>query len=183
MKPCSMRIQLVAAAVVLGLFLVAGSSSAQETLSMSVASDILFPVSNFSENYNTGFGGNIQFRYAVEPSFQIGLTTGFFSWAAKDGRLVTDLKGVPIRGLAKYDFATPMYLIAEAGVFVGWTTGGLGGSTTDFNYAIGFGVESRLSKDGDIRFDSSLRYEGVARDVIPMNNIVLRVGVTFTLMQ
>jgi len=150
---------------------------------MSVASDILVPVSNFSDVYNTGFGGNIQGRFQIEPALQIGLTAGFFSWAVKDRRLVSDLKGIPLRGLAKVNFARPMYLFAEGGVFIGWTTGEFSVSRTDFNYAFGFGVESRLSKDGDIRFDAALRYEGVARDAIPINNIVLRVGVTFTLIQ
>jgi uncharacterized membrane protein len=171
-------VALVAVMVVSG-----PTARAQESLSMSVASDILFPVSNFADVYNNGFGGNIQWRYSLGSAFQIGLTTGFFSWAVKEDQPVTDLKGVPARALAKLNFAAPMYLLAEGGAFVWWTTGEPQKTSTDFNYAIGFGVEPRLSKDGDIRFDASLRYEGVARDASPITNVVLRVGVTFTLVQ
>ena len=111
------------------------------------------------------------------------MTTGFFSWSVKEGRNLADLKGVPARVLAKLNFASPMYLIAEGGAFIGWYKGESNAATKEFNFAIGFGVEPHLSKDGDIRFDTSLRYEAVARDAVPINNVVLRVGVTFTLIQ
>ena len=180
MEPSFAHFRLMLAALLVGSVFAAPNAAAQNALSMSVASDILFPASSFSEAYNTGFGGNIQLRYSTSPVFQIGLTTGFFSWAVKDGQGATDLKGIPIRGLAIYEFANPVYLMLEGGVFLGWNSGGSGESSTDFGYAVGFGVQPALSKDGDIRLDASLRYEGVARDTSPVNNVVLRIGVTFT---
>ena len=66
------RFIAVALLAFLALGLPSGASS-QDYMGVSVAADVLFPFGTFGDVYNTGFGGDAQFLYAIDR----GMMTGY----------------------------------------------------------------------------------------------------------
>ena len=196
------------AIVVFALVFSVGQSNAESKISLSVGGDVLIPMGTFGDAVSTGFGGSVRGEYTINPMFSAGLTLGYFTWSGKDftegGVTVTGVgfKGVPVRVFGKYYFMPVdqkmrVYGIAELGIFFGSTgektidnplygiipgepqtiTSG-GGSSSDFNYAPGVGVEFPLGS-GKTKLDISLRYDGIATSNGSSGSLGGRVGVNF----
>jgi hypothetical protein len=189
--------------LVVMLALIAMPVSAQKTkLDFTVGGDILYPVGgDFSDAFGLGYGGTVQWQYNLAPQAALGVTAGYFRWGGKDiaslgGVTGPDFSGIPLRALGKYYFSPPgrerIYALAELGVFIG-STGDVtytppvpgatpimfeGGSSTDFNYVIGLGVDFPVSDDGGTKLDLNLRWDAIASDA-SANNIALRIAITF----
>jgi hypothetical protein len=173
-------------ALVVLLLGVSSQGLSQDRMGISVAGEVFLPAGAFGDAYNTGFGGDAQFLYLVDEDLYSGVMTGYYTWSGKTD-VVSNLSGIPLRGLLKYRFSELFYIIAEAGVFFSWTSditfrGFAGPSTipgksgTDFSYAGGFGFQVSLSESGSISLDGALRYEGAAMDGVASNNVGIRLG-------
>jgi hypothetical protein len=200
--------KLMVVIAVLALLFSAGQSNAESKMSLSVGGDVLIPMGTFGDVVSTGFGGSVQFQYNVTPLFSAGLTTGYYTWSGKDfteeGVTITgpNFSGLPVRVFGKYYFMPEsqkmrVYGIAELGLFFG-STGDVtidnplyglvpgepqtitspGGSTSDFNYAPGIGVEFPLG-GGNTKLDVAVRYDGIATSGETSGSFGARVGVTF----
>jgi hypothetical protein len=194
------------AVVVLAAF-VSTNTFAQGKIVLGVGGDVLLPMGTFGDAYKLGFGGSVRGQYNITPMAAVGLTVGYFTWSGKDitvlGTTFTGPKfsGLPIRVFGKYYFmpesqAARFYGIAELGMFFGKvgdqsianplagfpgqpaTITVSGGSSTDFNYAPGVGVEFG---SGNTKIDISARYDGIATSGSSSGSIGFRAGVNFPL--
>lgn len=197
---------VVVAFALLGLL--NADSSAAGKITLSVGGDVLLPMGTFGDAQSTGFGGSVRGQYNVTPMAAVGITVGFFTWSGKDQTVPiigtikgANFRGLPVRAFGKYYFmpegqSTRFYGIAELGMFFG-STGDTeipnplagfpgqpakitvsGGSSTDFNYAPGVGVEFGA---GNTKIDVSVRYDGIATSGSSSGSIGGRVGVNFGL--
>jgi hypothetical protein len=183
---------------VLVLAMMVGGANAASKLSLSVGPDVLIPMGTFGDGYSIGFGGSVRGQYDVSPMASVGVTIGYFTWSGKDvnGFTLPNFKGLPFRVFGKYYFmptgGTRVYGIAELGLFFGsvgdvtQTVPGFGtitvsgGSSTDFNYAPGVGVELPLGS-GSTKLDVSIRYDGIATSGSSSGSLGARVGINFPL--
>jgi hypothetical protein len=181
------------------MVLLVSTSNAAGKMGLSVGGDVLIPMGTFGDIVSTGFGGSVRGELAVNPNFAVGITTGYFVWSGKDntsGSVTVsgaDFKGVPLRAYGKFYAApegqTRMYGIFELGLFFSSTTASgtvagqsysVSGSSTDFNYAPGVGVEMPLGQ-GTTALDLSVRYDGIATSGSSSGSIGIRAAVNFGL--
>ena len=164
---------------------------------IGAGADILLPMGNFGDAFSTGFGGTALFQYDIRPEIGVGVETGYIVYTGKDynvgGQNIEgpNYSGLPLRAFGKYYFMTNpaalrVYAKAGLGVFFGstgeqtqtifgqtYTTPSV--SSTDFNFAVGGGVEYPLTANGRTQLDASARYESTDGN----GAIGLRLGVNF----
>lgn len=178
------------------ILLVAGiafTSNAQ-TKNMAVGADFVvsIPLGDLSTNAKVGFGGLGSFEYAFMPQL-VGIgQIGYITWGTDVANASYHV--VPIVVGAKY-FFTPgvgFYGISQLGlailsasveipaitVYPGYTIGGgsVGGSSTEFSFAIGAGYELPVSPNVDLDF--SALFNLITSNA---NNIQIRAGAKYAL--
>jgi hypothetical protein len=199
---------LLLAIVVVALVCGLGNTASAGNMMLSVGADVLLPMGTFGDAFSTGFGGSVRGQYDVNAMFSAGLTIGYYTWSGKDitiGGTTSSgptFSGLPIRVFGKYYFmpagAARVYGIAELGLFFGSVgdqtipnpAAGFpgqpanitvsGGSSSDFNYAPGVGLELPLGS-GNTKLDVSVRYDGVATSGSSSGSLGARVGINFGL--
>jgi hypothetical protein len=176
--------------VVLLVVFAVGTSSAQGKMSLSVGPDVLVPMGTFGDAFSIGFGGSVRGQYDFTPELSGGVTTGYYTWTAKDAPAGVDkptFHGVPLRAYGKYYFmpgkGPRVYGMFELGFFFGTVSvtsiyGSATASETDFNYAPGIGVEIPA---GNMKMDLSARYDGISTPGNTSGSLALRVGLNFAL--
>jgi hypothetical protein len=196
---------LLLAVVLLALVVGFGNSSSAGPISLSVGGDVLMPMGTFGDAYSMGFGGSVRGQYKINPMFSAGLTVGYYTWSGKDvnGFKAPTLSGIPIRAYGLYYFMPEsekmrVYGMFELGMFMA-STGDItypnpaaavpgqpanitvaGGSSSDFNYAPGVGIEFPLGS-GSSKLDVSVRYDAVSATGGTNGSFAARVGVNFGL--
>ena len=200
--------KLLVAVVVLALIAVVSTTSmATGKMNLGVGADLLLPMGTFGDAVSMGFGGSVRGQYDFTPMASGGVTIGYYTWSGKDmtqgGVTVKGAKfsGLPIRVFGKYYFMPEgeklrVYGIAELGMFFGSsgdvtvanpaagfpgqpaTFTSAGGSSTNFNYAPGIGLELPLGS-GTTKLDASVRYDGIATTGGSSGSLGVRVGVLF----
>lgn len=161
---------------------------------LGVDMDIAFPLGNFSDVANAGFGINGNFEYRVNPSWNLLLNIGYIHWGGKSNVTGIDYSysAVPFQGGAKYYFETasadaPRFYLGgligfhdmslripefyDNGFFFNSTR-----SETEFSLAPLGGLEYGLSNN--VSLDVSARYQYVAND---FSYFGLRAGLDFRL--
>jgi outer membrane protein W len=192
-----MKKLLVMASVFTLILLVAGGANAQNKMALNIGADVLFPLGDFGNASNIGFGGTAQFEYYVNPMLAVTGKFGYITWSAKTGDVPAGVtasgsfKGLPLLFGAKYYFMPEgkarVYGQFELGLFFASASGTVeyagykqdySASETDFSIAPAIGVEIPAGHKGAI--DISARYFGIFKDG-SANNIGARVGYKFML--
>jgi opacity protein-like surface antigen len=70
------------------------SISVNAQLGVSLKGGGYIPVGEFTNNYNSGFGGEVTFSYRSNPRFEIGITTGYSHYGADEDVLKAKLLDV-----------------------------------------------------------------------------------------
>jgi hypothetical protein len=177
------------------VLLIAGISftSNAQTKNMAVGADFVvsIPIGDLSTNAKVGFGGLGSFEYKFMPQL-VGIgQIGYITWGTDVANASYHV--VPIVVGAKY-FFTPgvgFYGISQLGLailnasveipavtYFGYTIGGgsVGGSSTEFSFAVGAGYELPVSPNVDLDFSALFNLiTGSA------NNIQIRAGGKYAL--
>ena len=164
-----------------------------DQVALGIDPDVAFPLGNFSDVANAGFGINGNFQYRINPRWDLLLNLGYLHWGGKSNIVGFDYSysAVPFQGGAKYYFRTasldsPRFYVGgligfhdmslriprfdDAGRFLFSTSS----SETEFSLAPLGGFEYGIARD--VNLDVSARYQYVAND---FSYFGLRAGLNF----
>lgn len=175
--------------ILLALVCFVGISNAQKKdMNLSVGAEVSLPQgSGIMDNFNTGFGGTVNFEYGFSKQLYGVATAGYVMWSADDYTYLgynveTSMTAIPVMGGVKYYFDKKggIYAIAQAGLYMFTVTAEVAGTSTDasdeeFTIRAGAGYEFELSKK--MMLDISAMYVIIS----DFNNIAARVGLKFPL--
>jgi hypothetical protein len=195
-----MKKLLLAALVVALAFALTTPSNAQGKFYLNPGLDVYFPMGDFGNAVNVGFGGTVRGEYVFTKEISGTFAVGYDIWSGKsitnpiDGSSYSaDFKGIPIAVGGKYYFMpeaakTRVYGMIELGLFMasvtapeikdpitGMVYGGGSTSSTAFMFDPMVGAEFALGK---VTLDAAVRYLLLAKDG-SNSNFGLRVGVKF----
>jgi hypothetical protein len=122
-----------------------GTASSGEDTQMTVGVDFAnaFPVGNFADAANFGFGSLFRFEYNINESpLAVTTRTGYLWHNSKDvGPATASFSQVPLLAGLKYSPPTvPIYVAGELGAVIAMTSteGGFGGDTNNTETNLGF---------------------------------------------
>lgn len=155
---------------------------------VSVGLDVGFPVGDFGESSNVGFGGTVKGMYGVGTAGQMELTLGYLGFSYKNNNSIVKASNNLFPILVGYrHFFDNIYVEPQLGLTVisnklkrsGVDVGGenIGGenyliSTAAFGWAIGVGYLFD-------NFDFSIRYQSASKNGGSLGFFGLRVGYNF----
>jgi len=145
------------------LFLLTSTSLIAQKQGISIGGNVYFPVGNWAEEANTGFGGTASYEYQLSKEFAGVIFSGYSGFssdiAGTDWTVVPLLIGgkfyfTPkwdwyIAGLLGVDFITANVSTTIAGQPVDGSS-----STSDFAGNLNFGYELKTSSKGAVDFSA-----------------------------
>ncbi|WP_316821454.1 outer membrane protein [Pedobacter gandavensis] len=122
-----------------------------------VGAEFAFPMGNFGDAWNFGYGGSLNYQHPVAPNLNLTASAGYLNFQSKEipfvGKVNTGY--IPVKVGARYFLAENFYVNGEVGASFG--TGDFNDGTA-FVYSPGVGVEFPVSDKASI--DLGGRYEG-----------------------
>lgn len=162
--------KLLLLTAVVGLFAFSSVNAQTRAPKLSVGAEFAFPMGDFGDVADFGFGGSLQYQHPVAANLLITGSAGYTSFKVKDVTVggVTFEGGnagyIPVKAGARVYFGQNFFAGAEVGAAFG-TEDGAG---TKFAYAPGIGVDFAVSDKSSIELGA--RYEGWSKgddDVAP----------------
>ena len=163
-----------------------GAFAQQGSIHLNVGAEGAFPIGDWSEGYNIGFGASGKGLYGVSDAGQAGLNLGWNRFGMKDDideDFSASISIVPVFAVYRHYFGG-LYVEPQAGLSIvkskitvsGTDMGSFSGSgsSTSFGYAAGLGYLM-----GDI--DISARYQGFSESGMNGGFAALRVAYSFSL--
>lgn len=124
---------------------------------ISIGPEFGFPVGDFGDAFDFGFGGSVMYLHPIAKNLKLTLNAGYLSFepnkALKDVG-VTASGTIPLKAGIRVNVAENVYLGGELGAGFSTKTGG----KTAFAYAPGIGVEFPVADKMSV--DLGGRYEG-----------------------
>jgi len=174
------RIFLLSA--IAGIFAFSSASAQTKDVAMSgpklgIGAEFAFPVGNFGDVYNLGYGGSLQYQHPVAPSLNLTASAGYINFQSKDLPIVGKVNSgaIPVKVGARYFLAENIFVNGELGASFSTEDGG----STGFAYSPGVGVEFPVSDKGAVELGA--RYEGWSYDGGTNSFIGLRLAYNFGL--
>ena len=164
-------------------FITLSSFSQKGKNEIGVGGEMAFPSGkDFSNEFNTGFGGWVKFRLGVgKKNGQVTFSTGYTNFNAKGSgsQFSASVGIIPLLLGYRYVVASGFYLEPQAGYgsyHAKYSEGGqsISGSQGGFTYAMGLGYEVS-------NIDFGVRFQNATINDASFSNIAVRVGYNFAL--
>jgi hypothetical protein len=148
------------------LFLLLSTLSLAQNQGISIGGNVYFPVGDWSDYANTGWGGSASYEHQLSNEVAGVVYSGYTSFSSNAN---TDVTIVPLLVGAKFYF-TPKwdwyiagllgvdFITAEASTTIGGQTYSASSSTTDFAGNINFGYEVKTSDKGAVDLSAGFVY-------------------------
>lgn len=166
--------------IAIALFLMVNGVNAQskpEQSKLGLGLDVAFPVGNYKDVADYGFGVSLLYQNAVGQHLRITGNVGYlrFHGPAIFSNIKYKEGYVPIKAGARYFITGHLFLTGELGVAIPTANGY--GSGTAFIYTPGVGTEFKITKTGSL--DLGIRYENWARSNQTRSFAGIRAGYNF----
>lgn len=128
---------------------------------LGIGAEFAFPVGHFSDGYNFGYGGSLNYQHPVAPNLNLTGSAGYINFQSKEIPFVGKVNEgfIPVKVGARYFLAENVYVNGELGA--SFATGKFN-SGTAFVYSPGVGVEFPVSDKSSV--DLGGRYEGWSKN-------------------
>ncbi|TKC65346.1 hypothetical protein FBD94_01975 [Pedobacter hiemivivus] len=147
--------KLLLLTAVAGLFAFTSVNAQTKTPRLSIGAEFAFPMGDYGDVFNLGYGGSLQYQHPVAANLLITGSAGYTNFQTKEILGVKENAGyIPVKAGARYYFGEYFFGSAEIGAAFG-TKDGAG---TKFAYSPGVGVDFPVSDSGSIELGA--RYEG-----------------------
>lgn len=173
--------KLLLLTAVAGLFAFSSVNAQTKAPKLSVGAEFAFPMGDFGDGYNLGYGGSLQYQHPVAENL---LVTGSAGYTTFTGKEVTVLGAtykapswgaIPVKAGARYYFGENFFAAGELGAAIPTKDGG----KTAFVYAPGIGVDFPVSDKGSVELGG--RYEAWSANSTTNGFIGLRLAYNFGL--
>lgn len=171
--------KLLLLTAIAGLFAFTSVNAQTRTPKLSLGAEFAFPMGDFGDATDFGFGGSLQYQHPVAESLSITGSAGYTSFKFKEETVggVTFGGGsfgtIPVKAGARYYFGENFFAAGELGAAISTEKGG----STGFIYAPGVGVDFPVSDTGSIELGA--RYEGWSQKGGTSGFIGLRLAYNF----
>jgi len=170
--------KLLLLTAVAGLFAFSSVNAQTKTPRLSVGAEFGFPMGDFGDVFNFGYGGSLQYQHPVAPSLLVTGSAGYMNFQSKEILGVKVNSGaIPVKAGARYYFGENFFAGAELGAAFSTESGE--GNSTAFVYAPGIGIDYPVSDKGAIELGA--RYEGWSQNGGTNGFIGLRLAYNFGL--
>ncbi|WP_316817388.1 hypothetical protein [Pedobacter nyackensis] len=170
--------KLILLTAVAGLFAFSSVNAQTKAPKLSVGAEFAFPMGDFGDGMNLGYGGSLQYQHPVAENLLVTGSAGYLNFQSKEilGQKI-NTGFVPVKVGARYYFGEYFFGSAEVGAAIG-TKDGVG---TRFAYTPGIGVDFPVSDGGSIELGA--RYEGWSKGdaLVAPSFIGLRLAYNFGL--
>ncbi|WGQ11939.1 acyloxyacyl hydrolase [Pedobacter gandavensis] len=123
---------------------------------LGIGAEFAFPVGNFGDFQNFGYGGSLNYQHPIAPNLNLTGSAGYINFESKEILGTKFNSGfIPVKAGARYFLAENFYINGELGA--SFATGS-NNSGTAFVYSPGIGVEFPVSDKSSV--DLGGRYEG-----------------------
>lgn len=147
--------KLLLLTAVAGLFAFSSVNAQTRTPKMSLGAEFAFPMGDFGDFMNFGYGGSLQYQHPVAESLSVTGSAGYINFQSKEVLGVKVNSGaIPVKAGARYYFGENFFAAGEIGAAIGTEKG----DKTGFIYAPGVGVDFPVSDSGSVELGA--RYEG-----------------------
>lgn len=168
--------KLLLLTAVAGLFAFSSVNAQTKAPKLSLGAEFAFPMGDFGDVFNFGYGGSLQYQHPVAESLLITGSAGYTNFQSKEILGVKVNSGaIPVKAGARYYFGENFFAAAELGAAIGTEKG----DKTAFIYAPGIGVDFPVSDKGSIELGG--RYEAWSADSNTRGFIGLRLAYNFGL--
>lgn len=157
-----------------------GANAQDKKWNVTVGGGLTFPTGDFSDGFKSGFVGQLQGTYNINPKFELGLEYAYSTFKGKSGSEtimgITTSNNIDDHSINSF-LAKGIYNFTEEGVrpFIGAGIGTFSHKDSDTKF--GYAVEGGLKYNGFL-FGASYRGAGSFDDVT-FNFFQLNVGYTF----
>lgn len=145
--------KLLLLTAVAGLFAFSSVNAQTKAPKLSIGAEFAFPMGDFGDFYNFGYGGSLQYQHPVAESLLVTGSAGYTTFKVKSSFGSGSYGAIPVKAGARYYFGDNFYGAAELGAAFGTESG----SSTAFVYTPGIGVDFPVSDKGSIELGA--RYE------------------------
>ncbi|WP_316792445.1 hypothetical protein [Pedobacter frigoris] len=147
--------KLLLLTAVAGLFAFSSVNAQTKAPKLSVGAEFAFPMGDFGDAYDFGYGGSLQYQHPVAANLLVTGSAGYTNFQSKDLPLVGKVNwgSIPVKAGARYYFGENFFGAAELGAAFGTKSG----STTAFVYSPGIGVDFAVADKGSVELGA--RYE------------------------
>jgi hypothetical protein len=161
---------------VAGLFAFSSVNAQTKSPKLSLGAEFAFPIGDFGDFYNFGYGGSLQYQHPVAENLLVTGSAGYTNFQSKEILGVKVNSGaIPVKAGARYYFGENFFAAGELGAAIGTEKG----DKTGFVYSPGVGVEFPVSDKGGIEIGA--RYEGWSKNGGTSSFIGLRAAFNFGL--
>jgi hypothetical protein len=167
--------KLLLLTAVAGLFAFSSVNAQTKAPKLSVGAEFGFPMGNFGDFYDFGFGGSLQYQHPVAANLLLTGSAGYTSFKLKDDLGGGSFGTIPVKAGARYYFGENFFAGAELGA--GFSTEDNG--STAFIYSPGIGVDFPVSDKGSVELGA--RYEAWSANSTTNGFIGLRAAFNFGL--
>lgn len=173
--------KLLLLTAVAGLFAFSSVNAQTKAPKLSVGAEFAFPMGDFGDAVDFGFGGSLQYQHPVAANLLLTGSAGYTSFKFKEETVggVTFGGGsfgtIPVKAGARYYFGENFFAGAELGA--GFSTEDNG--STAFIYSPGIGVDFPVSDKGSVELGA--RYEAWSANSTTNGFIGLRAAFNFGL--
>lgn len=167
--------KLLLLTAVAGLFAFSSVNAQTRAPKLSLGAEFAFPMGNFGDAYDFGFGGSLQYQHPVAENLSITGSAGYTSFTGKEiaGLKLPSFGTIPVKAGARYYFGENFFAAGELGAGISTEKNG----KTAFIYAPGVGVDFPVSDGGSIELGA--RYEGWSANSNTSGFIGLRLAYNF----
>lgn len=173
--------KLLLLTAVAGLFAFSSVNAQTKAPKLSLGADFAFPMGDFGDATDFGFGGSLQYQHPVAENLLVTGSAGYLNFKGKDYTAMgVTYKGgnsgaIPIKAGARYYFGENFFAAGELGAAIPTKDGG----KTAFVYAPGIGVDFPVSDKGSVELGA--RYEAWSANSATSGFIGLRAAFNFGL--
>lgn len=167
--------KLLLLTAVAGLFAFSSVNAQTRTPKLSLGAEFGFPMGDFGDGTDFGFGGSLQYQHPVAESLSVTGSAGYLNFKSKEDAFgnTHNSGAIPVKAGARYYFGENFFAAGELGVGISTEKNG----STAFIYAPGVGVDFPVSDTGSIELGA--RYEGWSANSNTSGFIGLRLAYNF----
>jgi hypothetical protein len=170
--------KLLLLTAVAGLFAFSSVNAQTKTPRLSIGAEFGFPMGDFGDTFNFGYGGSLQYQHPVAPSLLLTGSAGYTEFTTKKVAGVSYSSGsIPVKAGGRYYFGENFFASAELGAAFSTESGA--GNSTAFVYSPGIGIDYPVSDKGSVELGA--RYEAWSANSTTSGFIGLRLAYNFGL--
>lgn len=173
--------KLLLLTAVAGLFAFSSVNAQTRTPKFSLGAEFAFPMGDFGDGVDFGFGGSLQYQHPLAESFSLTGSAGYTSFKTKEETIAGVTYGgesfgtIPVKAGARYYFGENFFVAGELGAGISTEKNG----KTAFIYAPGVGIDFPVSDASSVELGA--RYEAWSANSTTNGFIGLRAAFNFGL--